>query len=259
MTRDPGGELSHSTSPGNPSALGGSENETGGDRIQGDRIADAVRELLIALGEDVARPDLLETPARTAQSWAELVGGRGKDPVAPLVPLSTEESYAGQVVALRDIAFRSVCEHHLLPFDGAVHLMYTSSGPLAGLSSFIRTIDILASRLQLQERLTQQIADAVVSGLAPQGLLVVAVARHGCVSDRGVRDVNARTMTIASRGAYAGTAELTAALQLLLPAGDATPAQPAPVQSAPDQSAPNQPALNQPAPTPSPTSTPPGE
>jgi GTP cyclohydrolase I len=206
MTGDPGGELLDSAPPGHPSVEPDLE-----------RVTAAVRELLSALGEDVDSPDLNETPARTATSWIELLSGRGLEPTAPLTPLTGDESFAGQVVALRDIAFRSVCEHHLLPFDGIIHLMYRSSGPVAGLSSFIRAIDILSSRLQLQERLTQQIADAILNSLAPEGVVVVAIARHGCVSDRGVRDAAARTMTIASRGTYSGTAEISAATRLLLP------------------------------------------
>lgn len=205
MAEDPGGEPRNSAPPGHQAVQPDSE-----------RVTAAVRQLLTALGEDVDASDLSETPARTANSWIELLSGRGLDPRAPLTPLLGEESFAGQVVALRDIAFRSVCEHHLLPFDGVIHLMYRSSGPIAGLSSFIRAIDILSSRLQLQERLTQQIADAVLESLAPDGVLVLAVARHGCVSDRGVKDAAARTMTVASRGSYSGSAETSTATQLLL-------------------------------------------
>lgn len=180
-----------------------------------DRVRAAVRELLIALGEDADRPDLIETPARAAAAWGELLGGRDEDPLAHIAALPAVESFVGQVVSLRDISFRSVCEHHLLPFHGSVHLMYRSSGPVAGLSSFVRAIETLSSRLQLQERLSEQIADVITEGIAPDGVIVVVVARHGCVSDRGVRQAVASTVTIASRGSYASPHETAAAALLL--------------------------------------------
>lgn len=186
-----------------------------GEFMDHDRVRAAVRELLLALGEDADRLGLIETPTRMAAAWGELLAGRDEDPLVHLTALTSIESFAGQVVSLRDIAFRSVCEHHLLPFDGTVHLMYRSSGPVAGLSSFVRTIETLSSRLQLQERLSEQIADAITEGIAPEGVIVVLVARHGCVSDRGVRQSVARTMTIASRGSYSGQNETAAAALLL--------------------------------------------
>lgn len=182
-----------------------------------DRVRAAVRELLIALGEDADRPDLRETPARAATAWAELLGGRDEDPLVHIAAIPAVESFAGQVISLRDISFRSVCEHHLLPFHGSIHLMYRSSGAVAGLSSFVRAIETLSSRLQLQERLSEQIADVITTGIAPEGVIVVVVARHGCVSDRGVRQAEARTVTIASRGSYAGSNETAAAALLLAP------------------------------------------
>lgn len=186
-----------------------------GELKDSDRVRVAVRELLIALGEDADRPGLIETPARAAAAWGELLAGRDEDPLVHLTPLPGIESFAGQVISLRDISFRSVCEHHLLPFDGSVQLMYRSSGPVAGLSSFVRAIDTLSSRLQLQERLSEQIADVITESISPDGVIVVLVARHGCVSDRGVRQVVARTVTIASRGSYSGQNESAAAALLL--------------------------------------------
>jgi GTP cyclohydrolase I len=208
MSRVSGGALVGALRPGTGPA---------GRLMDPDRVRAAVRELLIALGEDADRPDLIETPARTAAAWGELLGGRDEDPLVHLTALPAIESFAGQVVSLRDISFRSVCEHHLLPFDGSVHLMYRSSGPVAGLSSFVRAIETLSSRLQLQERLSQQIANVITEGIAPDGVIVVVVARHGCVSDRGVRQAVARTVTIASRGSYSGPHETAAAALLLGP------------------------------------------
>lgn len=170
----------------------------------------AVRSLLAALGEDVDREDLQATPARAAAAWAELLRGVDEDPVAPISPLPTDEGFGGQIISLREITFTSVCEHHLLPFHGTVSIIYRSSGPVAGLSAFVRSVDVLASRLQLQERLTEQIADAVVAGIAPDGVVVAVTARHGCVSDRGVSRPAARATTVASRGCYAGAAQLSA-------------------------------------------------
>ncbi|THG30105.1 GTP cyclohydrolase I [Naasia lichenicola] len=191
--------------------------------MDADRVRDAVRELMLALGEDPAEPRLVATPARSATAWVELLSGSDEDPVAPMSGIAAEEGFGEQVIALRDIAFRSVCEHHLLPFDGVAHLMYRSSGPVSGLGSFIRSIDVLSSRLQLQERLTDQIADAIVEAIAPIGLVVVLVARHGCVSDRGARSIAARTTTIASRGSFSGREEAAAASLLLAPHSPGTP------------------------------------
>jgi GTP cyclohydrolase I len=191
--------------------------EQGDHAMNPDRVRAAVRELLFALGEDPDRSDLRETPTRAAAAWGELLGGRDENPLSHMAALPVIESFAGHVISLRDITFRSVCEHHLLPFHGSVHLMYRSSGPVAGLSAFVRAIETLSSRLQLQERLTEQIADAITEGLSPEGVIVVVVARHGCVSDRGVRQADARTVTIASRGAYSGDQETSAAALLLAP------------------------------------------
>ena len=185
--------------------------------MNSDRVSAAVRELLLALGEDANRADLSETPTRAAAAWRELLSGRNEDPLVHMSALPASESFAGQVISLRDISFSSVCEHHLLPFQGSVHLMYRSSGTVAGLSSFVHAIETLASRLQLQERLTEQIAAVIAEGIAPDGVIVVVVARHGCVSDRGVHQANARTVTIASRGSYAGPHESAAAALLLTP------------------------------------------
>jgi GTP cyclohydrolase I len=182
-----------------------------------DHVRAAVRDLLTALGEDADSPELSETPSRAASAWRELLGGRGENALEHMTVLPTEESFAGQVISLRDITFRSVCEHHLLPFNGMVHLMYRSGGVVAGLSSFVRAIEALSSRLQLQERLTDEIADVIVRGIAPEGVVVVVVARHGCVSDRGVRQESARTVTVASRGSYVGKEESAAALLLAHP------------------------------------------
>jgi GTP cyclohydrolase I len=170
--------------------------------VNADAVERAIGALLVALGEDVSREGLRATPARAAAGWIELLDGVHRDPVSPLRPLSDEMGFAGQDISLDDVSFTSTCEHHLLPFGGTVRISYRSSGPVAGLSGFVRSIHALGSRLQLQERLTGQIADAIVEALDPEGVMVAVTARHGWVSDRGAKDRAARTTTVVARGCY---------------------------------------------------------
>lgn len=165
------------------------------------RIEAAVAELLAAIGEDTTRPGLERTPARVAEAYAEFFSGIGEDPVEHLretVPVG--DGGNGEVVLLRDIAFRSICEHHLLPFLGKAHVAYLPGDRIVGLGRLPLVVDTLASRPQLQERLTDQIADALLQGLEARGVLVVLDAVHGCVSARGVRQAASSTVTVASRG-----------------------------------------------------------
>ncbi|HWL61122.1 MAG TPA: GTP cyclohydrolase I [Microbacteriaceae bacterium] len=167
------------------------------------RIEAAVSELLAAIGEDPARGGLLETPRRVADAYTELFAGVGHDPAEALASRSdfpdTAER-AGEVVVLRAIEFRSVCEHHLLPFFGQAHVAYLPGARFAGLGALARAVEVAAARPQLQERLTEDIADALERGLAARGALVVLEAAHGCVSARGPRQGSARTVTLAARG-----------------------------------------------------------
>ena len=177
--------------------------------VDGARIERAVHELLLAIGEDPERDGLRRTPQRVAESYAEFFGGLGVDPVALLadaVPVGTTDSGAeatSDAVVLRGIDFRSVCEHHLLPFTGVAHVAYGPDERIVGLGRIPEVVDALASRPQLQERLAEQIADALEAGLAPKGVLVVLDATQGCVTMRGVRQERASTVTIASRGTLA--------------------------------------------------------
>ncbi|PJJ65596.1 GTP cyclohydrolase I FolE [Compostimonas suwonensis] len=177
------------------------------------RVEAAVTELLLAIGEDPARPGLESTPRRVAESYAEFFGGLGEDPLEHLrdaVPLG---DHVGELVLVRDISFRSMCEHHLLPFVGTAHIAYLPSTRIVGLGRLPKVVDTLATRPQLQERLTEQIADTLVAGLEPLGVLVILEAVHGCVTTRGPRQINSSTVTIASRGALsepAARAELIA-------------------------------------------------
>ncbi|MFJ3491083.1 GTP cyclohydrolase I [Leifsonia aquatica] len=173
---------------------------TGFDRA---RIEAAVAEILAAIGEDPSRPGLVSTPSRVADAYAEFFSGVGVDASALLgEPVPLEADHADTVV-LRGIAFRSVCEHHLLPFIGVAHVAYLPGESVVGLGRIPRVIEALASRPQLQERLTEQIADAIESGAGARGVLVVLEASHACVTTRGPRQTAATTVTVATRGAYA--------------------------------------------------------
>jgi len=186
--------------------------------IDRSRIEAAVSELLAAIGEDPTRGGLLETPRRVADAYGELFAGVGLDPAEALAsrsdfPDSAER--AGEVVALRGIEFRSVCEHHLLPFFGAAHVAYLPGPRFAGLGALARAVEVAAARPQLQERLTEDIADALERGLAARGVLVVLEAAHGCVSARGPRQGSARTVTLAARGQLADPVRRAEALALM--------------------------------------------
>lgn len=187
--------------------------------IDVERARAAVRELLLALGEEADSVELSETPGRVVATWAELLSGRGIDPSDHLTALPGELGAPGQVIAVRDLAFRSVCEHHLLPFSGSAHVIYRPSDHVVGIGSFSRLVETLSSRLQLQERLGDQIAAAIADTTAAHGVIVVLVARHGCLCDRGPRQDRAVVTTIATRGSYVGTSIADIANLLGLPAG----------------------------------------
>ena len=186
--------------------------------IDRSRIEAAVSELLAAIGEDPTRGGLAETPRRVADAYTELFAGVGVDPAEALArrsdfPDSAER--AGEVVVLRGIEFRSVCEHHLLPFFGAAHVAYLPGPRFAGLGALARAVEVAAARPQLQERLTEDIADALERGLAARGALVVLEAAHGCVSARGPRQGTARTVTLAARGELVDPVRRAEALALM--------------------------------------------
>jgi GTP cyclohydrolase I len=173
------------------------------------RVADLVRQLLEAIGEDPDRPGLKQTPHRVAELYADFFAGVGADASAPLAhTISVAQGPAPETlpsgpVVLRDVRFRSVCEHHLLPFAGKAHLAYLPAERVVGLGALPRVVDILASRPQVQERLGEQIADAIAHGVDARGVLVVLDAAHECVTMRGGRQVDATTVTIAARGELA--------------------------------------------------------
>ena len=163
------------------------------------RIEAAVVELLHAIGEDPAKANFSSTPERVAEAYSEFFAGVGQDPLDHLresVPIDQ----LSDAVVVTDITVRSMCEHHLLPFLGVAHVAYLPGDRVVGLGKLPRVVNTLAARPQMQESLTEQIADALVEGLDPRGVVVVIEARHQCVAARGVEQTNSRTITIASRG-----------------------------------------------------------
>jgi GTP cyclohydrolase I len=170
------------------------------EEIDQARVEAAIREVLAAVGEDPDRDGLLDTPARVARSYGELLGGYRQDPGDHLD--RQFEVDHDEMVIVRDISFSSMCEHHMLPFIGRAHVAYLPGpgGKVCGLSKLARVVDGYARRLQVQERLTGQVADALVSRLGAAGVLVVIEAEHLCMSMRGVMKPGAMTTTSAVRG-----------------------------------------------------------
>lgn len=191
---------------------------TGVDRV---RIEAAVTELLLAIGEDPNRPGLVKTPQRVAESYVEFFGGLDRDPVDHLrdaVPLGSRNDGLPQTadaVMVRGIDFRSICEHHLLPFVGVVHLAYLPGARVVGLGKLSEVVETLAARPQLQERLTEEIADALQEGLDARGVLVVMDAVHRCVVARGSRQTASSTVTVASRGRLTDPAQRAELMTLI--------------------------------------------
>ena len=189
--------------------------------VDRDRVAALVRELLDAIGEDPDRPGLRQTPQRVADAYAEFFAGVGVDAAAPLAHTISvsrgpaPDTLPSGAVMLRDIRFRSFCEHHLLPFAGHAHIAYLPGEQIVGLGALPRVVEILATRPQVQERLGEQIADTIATALDARGVLVVLDATHGCVTMRGGRQPDASTVTIAARGELAEPAA-RAELMLLL-------------------------------------------
>jgi GTP cyclohydrolase I len=165
-----------------------------------ERAEAAVRELLYAVGEDPDRDGLRDTPARVARAYAELTQGLHQTPEQVLS--TTFDIGHDEMVLVRDIELWSMCEHHLVPFFGVAHVGYipNENGKITGLSKLARTVDVFAKRPQVQERLTTQVADAIVRILEPRGVIVVIEAEHLCMTMRGVRKAGARTITSAVRG-----------------------------------------------------------
>lgn len=166
-----------------------------------DRLAELSRQILTELGEDADRDGLQETPVRVAKALQALTRGYHQDPKAVLRAATFEDDYS-QMVIVKDIEFYSLCEHHMLPFFGKVHIAYIPNGHITGLSKLARIVDIFSRRLQVQERLTRQIKDCIEEALHPLGVMVVIEARHLCMQMRGVQKQNAITTTSDFCGAF---------------------------------------------------------
>lgn len=168
--------------------------------VDQERIATAMRDIIQAIDDDPHREGLIDTPIRVARMYAEVFAGLHEDPLA-ILQTGFEERYDEMVLA-RDIPFYSMCEHHFLPFYGVVHIGYVPQGRVVGISKLARVTDVFARRPQLQERLTQQIADTIMEGLDPMGVGVVVEAEHLCILMRGVRKPGSRIVTSVNRGVF---------------------------------------------------------
>jgi len=194
----------------NPSTKNGSD--TAG--VDQDRIQAAVREILLAVGEDPDREGLCETPERVARMYAELFAGLRKDPRELLQKTFTQKY--DEMVLVKDIGFASVCEHHLLPFLGKAHIAYLPNGKIVGLSKLARAVEVLSRRPQVQERMTEELADLITDELDARGVGVILEATHTCMTIRGVRNPNSLCTTSAMRGTFRSNQSTRAELMALI-------------------------------------------
>ena len=164
------------------------------------KVEQAIRLLLEGIGEDPDREGLTETPDRIARMYEEICGGMNEDAAEHLKKTFTAEN--NEMVVEKDITFYSMCEHHMLPFYGKVHIAYIPDGKVVGLSKLARTVEVFARRLQLQEQLTGQIADALMEYMQPKGALVMIEAEHMCMTMRGIKKPGSQTVTLARRGVF---------------------------------------------------------
>ncbi len=166
--------------------------------IDGPKVEQAVRLLLEAIGDDPTRPGLQGTPARVARMYQEVLAGMHEDPEVHLRTLFDEHHH--EIVLIKDIPFYSTCEHHLMPFQGRAHIAYIPNGKVIGISKIARILEVFARRLQVQERLTSQVADFLSDGLSAKGVAVVIEAAHSCMTARGIKKPGAEVVTSALRG-----------------------------------------------------------
>jgi GTP cyclohydrolase I len=185
--------------------------------VDQERIRKAVREILAAIGEDPDREGLRETPDRVARMYVEMCAGLTQDACEPLRKTFTEKYE--EMVLVKDITFESLCEHHLLPFAGKAHIAYLPKGKIVGLSKLARVVEILARRPQVQERMTQDLADLLMKELDARGVGVVLEATHTCMTVRGVRKPTSVCTTSAMRGGFATYPETRAELMSLIYSG----------------------------------------
>ena len=165
-----------------------------------EKLVLAARMILEAIGEDPEREGLIETPERVARMYEEVFSGLGDEPIDRMKTIFTEEY--DEIVVVKDIPFFSMCEHHLLPFTGKAHTAYMPSGKVLGISKLARAVDLFARRPQVQERLTNQVADLIERIAEPRGVVVVFEATHTCMTIRGVRKPGSSVITSAVRGIF---------------------------------------------------------
>ena len=168
--------------------------------VDKDKIIEGVKLILEGIGEDVNREGLVDTPERIARMYEEIFSGMDEDAAVHLNKTFTAENT--DMIIEKDISFYSVCEHHLVPFYGKAHIAYVPNGKVVGLSKLARTVEVYAKRPQLQERMTTQIADAIMENLGAKGVMVILEAEHMCMTMRGVKKPGSRTVTLASRGVF---------------------------------------------------------
>ena len=169
--------------------------------VNKDKIMEGINLILEGIGEDVSREGLNDTPSRVARMYEELFGGLYEDPSQHLQTKFHVED--NQMVMVKDIPFYSMCEHHLLPFFGEVHIAYVPDGEVLGLSKFARLVEVFARRPQIQERMTAQIADAIMEHLSPKGVMVLVEAKeHMCMTMRGIKKPGSKTTTVIARGCF---------------------------------------------------------
>jgi GTP cyclohydrolase I len=189
-------------------------NRNGAGPVDHARIAAAVREILLAVGEDPDREGLRETPDRVARMYEELFSGLRTDPRSLLQKTFTQKY--DEMVLVKDIRFESMCEHHLMPFVGKAHIAYLPKGKIVGLSKLARVVETLARRPQVQERMTEELADLLMNELEPRGVGVVLEASHTCMTIRGVRNTSSLCLTSAMRGAFKDNQPTRAELMALI-------------------------------------------
>lgn len=166
-----------------------------------EKIKKGMKLILEGIGEDPARPGLAQTPARMAELYREIFSGIAKDPLEVIKPIKGEKHH--EMVLVKDLGFYSMCEHHLLPFSGKVHIAYIpSKGKIVGIGNLARVVECLSGRLQVQERLTTQIAETIEKSIAPLGTMVVIQAEHLCLSMRGAKKEGSQVVTSAVRGIF---------------------------------------------------------
>ncbi len=202
-------------SPGKPRRLSSEDADRPLEgEVDQERIRAAIRELLLAVGEDPEREGLRDTPDRVARMYAEMFAGLRKDPREPLQRTFTQKY--DEMVLVKDIGFESMCEHHLLPFMGKAHIAYLPNGKIVGLSKLGRVVDVLARRPQVQERMTEELADLLMHELDARGVGVILEATHTCMTIRGVHKPSSICTTSAMRGSFRTNQSTRAELMALI-------------------------------------------